>query len=83
MIIVRLATGAIGGAVVLVALAIGARVFAMGRNVEALERTKKRSERIETVPITGEVLKDSKTLKSFGGVDVFFDISPPEAGWST
>ena len=55
----------------------------MGRNVAALERMKKRSERIETVPITGDVLKDTEALKSFGPVDVFFDISPGAAAKST
>lgn len=83
MVIVSPATGAFGGAAVLVALAMGARVIAMGRNVEALARIKKRSERIETVPITGDVLKDSEALRSFGAVDAFFDISPPETGKST
>ena len=82
-VIVSPATGAFGGAAVLVALAMGARVIAMGRNVEALDRIKKRSKRIETVPITGDILKDSEALKSFGAVDAFFDISPPEAAKST
>ena len=77
------ATGAFGGAAVSVALAVGARGVAMGRNVEALERIKKRSEMIETVPITGDVLKDSEALKSFGAVDAFFDIGPPMAAKST
>ena len=35
------------------------------------------------MPITGDVLKDSITLKTFGAVNAFFDISPPEAGEST
>lgn len=82
-VVVSPATGAFGGAAVLVALAMGARVIAMGRNVAALERIKERSERIETVPITGDMLKDSGALKSFGPVDAFFDISPPEAAKST
>lgn len=82
-VILSPATGAFGGAAVLVALAMGAKVIAMGRKVEALERIKKRSERIETVPITGDVLKDSEALKSFGAVDAFFDISPPKAEKST
>lgn len=82
-VIVSPATGAFGGAAVLVALAMGARVIAMGRNVEALERIKKKSGMIETVPITSDVLKDLEALKSFGAVDAFFDISPPEAAKST
>lgn len=82
-VIVSPATGAFGGAAVLVALAMGARVIAMGRNVETLKKIKKKCERVEIVPITGDVLKDSEALKSFGAVDAFFDISPPEAGKST
>ena len=82
-VIVSPATGAFGGAAVFVALAMGARVIAMGRNVAALERIKKSSERIETVQITGDVLEDTEALKSFGPVDAFFDISPAEAARST
>ncbi len=62
---------------------MGARVIAMGRNVEALERIKKRSGMIETVTITGDVPIDLEALKSIGAVDAFFDISPPEAANST
>ena len=55
-IIVSPATGGFGGAAVLVALAMGVRMIAMGRNVAALESIKKRSGRIESVPLTGDVL---------------------------
>lgn len=79
-VIVSPATDVFGGAAVLVALALGARVIAMGTNVEALERPEKRSGRTETVPITGDILNDLEALKSFGAVDAFFNISPPEAG---
>lgn len=82
-VIVSPRLGLYGGAAVLVALAMGASVIAMGRNMEALERIKKRSERIETVPVPGDVLKDSKALRSSGAVDAFFDISLFEAGKST
>lgn len=82
-VIVSPATGAFGGATVLVTVTMGARVIAMGRKMEKLDRIKKRSERIETVPITGDVLKDSEALRSLGPVDAFFDISPAEAGKST
>lgn len=82
-VIVSPATGHFGGAAVMVALAMGARVIAMGRNQEKLAKIKMRSERIETVAITGDVENDMQALKSFGTVDVFFDISPPTAGKST
>ena len=85
-IIVTPATGAFGGAAVLTAVAMGARVIAMGRNRAALERLKRTAafgERIETVPITGDMQADTIALKKFGAIDAFFDISPPAAAGST
>ena len=82
-VIVAPATGSFGGAAVLVALAMGARVIAMGRNVETLEKIAKVSERVETVPISGNVEADTAALKKFGTIDAFFDISPPAAAKST
>ena len=86
-IIVAPATGAFGGAAVLVALAMGARVMALGRNKDALARLKQKvphPERVHTVPITGDVLADCAALKQhWGEADAFFDISPPEAQKST
>lgn len=69
-----------------VALAMGAKVIAMGRNQEALSFLKARvtaPERVETVQITGSVEADCKELKKFGLIDAFFDIGPPEAAAST
>jgi len=54
-IIIAPATGSFGGAAVHVALAMGARVIAMGRNVDTLQRINALSERVEVVPITGDV----------------------------
>ncbi|KAJ7857625.1 hypothetical protein B0H14DRAFT_2750554 [Mycena olivaceomarginata] len=83
-VIVTPATGAFGGAAVIAALAMGARVVAMGRNLEALERVKSFSpERIRTVVNTGDVMVDAKELTKDGPVDVFFDISPAAAVTST
>ena len=82
-VIVAPATGAFGGAAVLVALAMGARVIAMGRNVEALKRLAGRSDRVETVPMTADMQADLETLQTFGTIDAFFDISPPAAAHST
>jgi threonine dehydrogenase-like Zn-dependent dehydrogenase len=79
-IIVTPATGGFGGAAVQVALAMGAKVIAMGRNVEALKRIKKTSDKVETVQMTPDVEADTATLKKFGRIDAFFDISPPAAG---
>ncbi|MCJ1474906.1 hypothetical protein MMC13_003566 [Lambiella insularis] len=76
-VIVTPASGAFGGAAVMVATAMGARVIAMARNTEALKRIAASLERVETAPITGDVQADAKALQSFGSIDAFFDISPP------
>ncbi|TGJ87945.1 hypothetical protein E0Z10_g831 [Xylaria hypoxylon] len=82
-IIVAPATGAFGSAAVVVALGMGARVIAMGRNSEALEQLKTLSPRVETVQITGDVQSEVASLKKFGRIDAFLDISPTEAQNST
>lgn len=85
-VIVSPATGQFGGAAVLVALAMGARVIAMGRSVSALEGVKKKvptSERVEIVPITGDVMADCNELKKHGPIDAWFAIGPPQAAGST
>lgn len=85
-IIVAPATGPFGGAAVLVALAMGARVIAMGRNTSSLKKLKAvvpTPERVETVPITGDVKAENEALLQFGQSDAFFDIGPPEAYNST
>ena len=85
-VIVAPATGPFGGAAVLVALSMGARVIAMGRNKDSLAYLKKHvpmPERVETVPITGDMKADSDELKKYGQIDAYFDIGPPEAYAST
>ena len=82
-IIITPATGSFGGAAVKVAIAMGARVIAMGRNREALDKLATGHERIETVQITGNVQEDLKALQQFGPIDAYFDISPFEASDST
>lgn len=84
-VIITPAAGAFGSAAVVAALAMGARVVAMGRNVEALERLKKLSPegRITIVQNTGDVTTDLKGLTKDGPADVFFDISPGKAATST
>ena len=85
-VVVAPATGPFGGSAVLVALAMGARVIAMGRNKDSLAFLKKRvpmPERVETVPITGDMMADCKELKKYGQIDAYFDIGPPEAYAST
>lgn len=85
-VVVAPATGPFGGAAVLVAQAMGARVIAMGRNKSSLDYLKKRvpmPERLETVPITGDMQADCNELKKHGQIDAYFDIGPPEAHAST
>lgn len=82
-IIVAPATGAFGGAAVIVALAMGAKVIAMGRNVEALGRIAALSDRVRTVQITGDQEAETAALLNHGPIDAFFDISPPEAADTT
>lgn len=84
-VIITPASGAFGSAAVVAALAMGARVVAMGRNVEALERLKILSPegRIRIVQNTGDVAADVKELTKDGPADVFFDISPGKAVKST
>lgn len=65
---------------------MGARVIAMGRNRDFLAVLKKKvpfPERVETVPITGDMQADCDELKKHGQIDAFYDIGPPEAHKST
>ena len=85
-VIVAPATGSFGGAAVLVALAMGARVIAMGRNTTALANLKKKvpmPERLETVQVTGDVSADTEALKKFGDIDAYLDIGPSQGYAST
>ncbi|KAJ7750472.1 alcohol dehydrogenase [Mycena maculata] len=85
-IVIAPATGNFGGAAVTVALAMGARVVAMGRDAAKLEKLRERDPgRIQTVAVSGDVKKDTEAIKAaYGGeVDAYFDISPPQATQST
>ncbi|PTB36140.1 hypothetical protein M441DRAFT_62149 [Trichoderma asperellum CBS 433.97] len=82
------ATGGFGGAGVQVAIAMGARVIAMGRNGQELERLRKHilsgtpGASIETVTITGDENEDSAALLNFGAIDAVLDFSPAAASKS-
>lgn len=85
-VVVAPATGGFGGAAVMIALAMGASVVAMGRNEKVLAGlSSKFGERVKTVKITNDVGRDADALKnaSGGNIDVVFDISPPMASRST
>lgn len=82
-VVVAPATGQFGGGAVITALAMGARVVAMGRNEKALVKLKEFDSRVETVRIVGNMEKEMAELAKFGPFDAFFDISPAEAQNST
>ncbi|KAF7561646.1 hypothetical protein G7046_g2495 [Stylonectria norvegica] len=87
-VVVCPATGGFGGAGVLVAIAMGARVIAMGRNEEELRRLKTHvldgtsGASIETVTITANEDEDTAVLRSFGTIDAVLDLSPAAASKS-
>ncbi|KAI0192326.1 alcohol dehydrogenase GroES domain-containing protein [Xylaria flabelliformis] len=79
-VLIAPATGNFGGAAVHVALAMGARVIAMGRNEKILSELKDLAPgRVETVKISGTAEADIAALAKFGKVDVFLDLTPPTA----
>ena len=88
-IVVCPATGGFGGAGVQVAVAMGARVIAMGRNEKELARLKEHIKKgtpaanIETVKMTGDYETDFTTLQAFGTIDAVIDFTPPFACKST
>ena len=84
-IVVAPATGSFGTAAVHLALAMGARVIAMGRNTDILARHKQTlatqypADRFLTVTITGDEEKETVALREAAGnrpIDAFYDISP-------
>ena len=84
-VIVAPATGSFGGAAVPVAAAMGARVIAAGRNVDALKKIAATSPgRVEIAQLkTDDVKADLQTLQKFGQIDAFIDFSPNAAAKST
>lgn len=87
-IIVAPATGRFGGAAVDVAIGMGARVIAAGRNVETLKKMAEvfgGTGRFESAVMTGDGEIDSKTLmeKASGGADAYLDFSPGTAAKSS
>ncbi|RYP49405.1 hypothetical protein DL769_011075 [Monosporascus sp. CRB-8-3] len=76
-VLISPATGGFGGAAVHVALAMGARVIAMGRNETILAELKALApSRIETVTISGSEEADVAALSRLGIIDVFYDLTP-------
>ncbi|RSL72384.1 hypothetical protein CEP54_000961 [Fusarium duplospermum] len=85
--IIAPATGRYGSSAVHVALAMGAKVIAIGRNATVLSQLSSiNPTRLKTVQITGDIDKDTKALSEAAGpgsADVFWDMSPPGAGKAT
>ena len=75
-VIIAPTTSQFGGAAVLVASVMGARVIMMDRNVEVLARLKTLSRCVETAQITGNKEEEVTAFPKFGPADAFFDISP-------
>ncbi|OAQ67735.1 alcohol dehydrogenase protein [Pochonia chlamydosporia 170] len=85
-VIIAPAAGTFGSAAVIAALAMGAQVIAVGRNVDTLNMLKRvphYGERIRTVCVTGDIDTDIRDITKHGLADVFFDISPGQAISST
>lgn len=82
-VIVAPATGAFSGAAVDTALAMGARVIAVGRNLESLKKIAAANPRVQVYQLKGNVEEDIAGLGKFGHIDAYVDISPPAANEST
>lgn len=82
-VIVAPATGKYSAAAVDVASAMGARVIAVGRNLEALQKVAKNNSRVEVLQLKDNVEEDVAALQKFGTIDAFLDISPFAATGST
>jgi D-arabinose 1-dehydrogenase-like Zn-dependent alcohol dehydrogenase len=77
-IVILPATGVFGGCAVEIASAMGARVVAGGRNVEALKKLARTISNVKTFQLTGEVEADTAAITAcYGPVDAYFDVSAP------
>jgi D-arabinose 1-dehydrogenase-like Zn-dependent alcohol dehydrogenase len=83
-VIVAPATGGYSSATVGVAVAMGAKVIAVGRNLEVLRKVKAvHGTRVSIVQLKGSVEEDLAALQKFGSIDAYIDISPGVASDST
>ena len=90
VVIVAPATGKFGDAAVTVALAMGAKVIAAGRNTTALAALNSVFDgtgRIKTVTLSGDISEDAEALKraasNADGADAYIDFSPAAAAKSS
>ncbi|KUJ13584.1 GroES-like protein [Mollisia scopiformis] len=82
-IIIAPATGIYTGAAVEIASAMGARVIAASRNIEALNKLAALVPRVQVLQLKGKVEEDLAGLKNFGVIDAYLDMSPFAANEST
>lgn len=84
-IIIAPATGRYGSAAVHCALAMGAKVIAVGRNGNVLSNIASVSSRVQTVQLSTDVEKDTKAIVAAaqGSIEAFFDMSPTAASESS
>ena len=78
-VIVAPATGGASGAAVRIAVAVGASVIAVSRNLEVLKKVQIAFPRVEIVQLKGSVEKDTAAMSQLGPVDAYIDVSPPGA----
>ncbi|KAI9151565.1 L-threonine 3-dehydrogenase [Paramyrothecium foliicola] len=84
-IIIAPATGRYGSAAVHLALAMGANVIVVGRNVQILSEIAAIDPRVRTVQLSNEVEEDVKAITAAGqgSIEAFWDMSPVEASESS
>ncbi|KAL6922713.1 hypothetical protein FSST1_006739 [Fusarium sambucinum] len=84
-VIVAPATGRYGSAAVHLALAMGAKVIAVGRNGNVLSDISSVSSRVQTVQLSSDVEKDTRAIVAAaqGSIEAFFDMSPAAASESS
>ena len=82
-VLIAPATGSYSGAAVGVAVAMGARVIAVGRNLEVLKELQETFPQIKIAQLRGDVDADAEAITQHGPVDAYLDISPPQANETT
>ena len=82
-VIVAPATGGFSGAAVEVACATGAKVIAVGRNINTLRKIAENIPRIKIMQMKGSGQEDTKALRELGTIGAYLDIFPAAAAQST
>lgn len=82
-VLIAPATGSYSGAAVGVAVAMGAKVIAVGRNLEVLKQLQATFPCIKIAQLKGNVEADAEAIAQHGPVDAYLDVSPPQANETT